>query len=725
MSGNGWVYKYKLSLHICFQPEKFRIMLLQRNRFLLVIMGFCACLKLAAQPVSLSDAQRTATDFLARHAESPAQKAALQCVHTEQTDTGPLFYIFNGENAFVVVSAECGTEAVLAYSLNHTFESGNTAPAMEMWLQSYKQQLLAARRDGQTDRTLREVRQRGVEAQVEPLLQSRWNQGTPYNYFCPKDDKGQNERCVTGCVATAMAQLMYYFRWPESGTGSYSYTHDTYGLLSADFGNSRYAYERMCDQATQINSATSLLCHHSGVAVGMVYGPGSSGMYNHKAAYALRTYFKYHPETIYIFRDSNGMAHDSLHPDPYPLHWDSVLIAHLDKHIPLYYAGWSKPWTDGHGFICDGYQKDSSGKCYFHFNFGWGGNSDGYFLTGALSPSGHNFNLAQEVIVNAVPDTLHYTYPTAAILRGERTLTQRSGSFENGYGNTGRCDASMDYTWHIRPDLDSMVQLKIRVSCSLESGDTLRISSPDPAFQAITLENKDTSFEMNLKIMPLDVRLQTGESTRSEGVHFSYEAIYPEFCTGIFSSTKVSATLTDGSGTYRYNPNVCCRQVINVRGYAGLHLRFHALETEKDVDVLHFYDLNDNNRELLRLSGQLASDSVFFLPSNTVLVEFESNDSLEMDGWGFTYTASKTAVAEPASAKARLYPNPASEQIRISQETDALGEIRLLDISGRCLQTYQSEESAFDLPVSGLPQGIYLIRTRGTNGSHTYKIIKK
>ncbi|MBO4281651.1 MAG: C10 family peptidase, partial [Bacteroidales bacterium] len=647
------------------------------------------------------------------------------CVHTEQADNEAVFYIFNGDDAFVVVSAESGCEAVLAYSLNHAFDSENTAPAMEMWLQSYKRQIIAARQNGKAATQRTATRQSGVSAEVKPLLFSHWDQGTPYNYFCPKDDKGKNERCVTGCVATAMAQLMYYFRWPESGTGSYSYTHDTYGSLSADFGNSRYPFAHMCDQPGQINSAASLLTHHCGVAVDMVYGPGSSGMYNHKAAYALRTYFKYLPETRYIFRDSNGMAHDSLHPEPYPLNWDSVIIAHLERRIPLYYAGWSKPWTNGHGFVCDGYQKDSSGNCYFHFNFGWSGHSDGYFLTGSLFPPGYNFNLAQEIIINAYPDTLHYSYPEEAALHGERTLTHRSGSFANGYGTHGRCAAAVDHTWHIRPDLDSVVRMKIQVHCHLEAGDSLIVSSPDPDFQTLVLQATDTSFAWETSVTQWDVQLRTQDTTRSEGVHFSYEAVYPEFCTVIQTSTKVSATLNDGSGAYRYNPNTCCRHVINVRGHEGLALRFHLLETEKDKDVLHFYDLNDNNRELLRLSGQLESDSVFFLPSNVVLVEFESDDSLESDGWSFTYTGSKTALAETAAAKLSIRPNPANDFVRISKEGAALGEIRLLDISGRCLRTFHTEETSFDLSVNSLPVGMYLIRTTGTDGTHTSKLIKK
>lgn len=95
-------------------------------------------------------------------------------------------------------------------------------------------------------------------------------------------------------------------------------------------------------------------------------------MYNHKAAYAFRTYFKYAPETQYVFRDSTNM------------NWDSLLVAHLDRKMPLYYAGWSVPNVNGHAFVCDGYQ----GTGYYHFNFGWGGSYNGYYYTQNLTPGG-------------------------------------------------------------------------------------------------------------------------------------------------------------------------------------------------------------------------------------------------------------------------------------------------------------------------------------------------
>ncbi len=710
------IIKYLHSIH-SFRSGRFFTRILQTA--LGISLLTTSVTNLQAQCISENEAQETAALFLSKNSSAPMHKSALTCAHTEMAGQEAAFYVFNGDNAYVIVAAERQVVPVLAYSTNGIFNKDEVVPAMKMWMDSYRRQIAALRTAGlPTDRVWVKNEPGGRMESVEPLLESRWNQGMPYNYFCPKDDKGQNERCVTGCVATAMAQLMYYFRWPETGIGSYSYEHETYGQIAADFGNTRYAYAKMCDKPSKINAAASLLTHHCGVAVDMVYGPTASGMYNHKAAYALRTFFKYNPETRYIFRDSNGMAHDSLHPTPYPLDWDSVIIAHLQKGIPLYYAGWSLPWTDGHGFVCDGYQKDSNGNCYYHFNFGWGGSADGYYYTGSLSPMGYNFNVAQELVINAYPDTTVYTYPVPQPKKGECTLTHRSGSLESQ-------EHESDFWWHIRPDLDSAIQINLHLRCQLDTGDAVLITSNNKSFRSIYLQGTDSIFDFSSPICDIDIHWMTTEESHGLGLHASYETDYPEFCTTTRPVTKASATLTDGSGNLHYNNNTCCRTIINVKAYAGVNLSFEYLETEKDRDILRFYDINDNNRLLLELSGKLEGDSNFFLASNAILVEFESDDSLCDEGWSFTYTASKTAVEESSARTWQLFPNPAREQLYIRSEGEALGEIHLIDLCGRCLYRTKCQESETVLDVSQLPKGLYLIRIGNERASYTDKFVKE
>ena len=157
-----------------------------------------------------------------------------------------------------------------------------------------------------------------------------------------------------------------------------------------------------------------------------------------------------------------------------------------------------------------------------------------------------------------------------------------------------------------------------------------------------------------------------------------------------------------------------------------MNLKFHYLETEKGRDLLRFYDYNDSNRLLLELSGRLDNDSDFFLPSNFVIVEFVSDDSIAGEGWSFTYTASKTAVTEAAAERTRLWPNPAQSELRIENLSGRpIGEIRLTDLTGRLLLRQQAESGSCTLPVAGLPQGLYLLHIRGEQGAQVLKFVKE
>ena len=205
------------------------------------------------------------------------------------------------------------------------------------------------------------------------MLNTTWDQGNYYNALCPADDGGPGGHCWAGCVATAVGQLMFYHRWPNQGTGEYSYTHPVYGEQYANFGETTYNWNGMETYLDGPNNHIALLLNHLGVSFDMDYGPDGSGMWNHSAANSMRNYFKYGPQTQYIFRDTTTM------------NWDSILIANLDARKPLYYAGWEGVGSlNGHAFVCDGYAPDN----FYHFNWGWSSSYDGYFLLSALTPAG-------------------------------------------------------------------------------------------------------------------------------------------------------------------------------------------------------------------------------------------------------------------------------------------------------------------------------------------------
>ncbi len=295
-----------------------------------------------------------------------------------------LFYVFNAEpQGFVIVAGDDAVTPILGYSGESSFDPGHIPANVRKWLEGYTDQIryiidnLIVTTDaiqqewnrytsGSTAPVLRSP------AAVNPLVQTKWNQAPYYNALCPGSS-------VSGCVATAMAQIMKYWDFPEMGTGFHSYNHSNYGTISANFASTTYEWSSMPNQVSGPNNAVATLMFHCGVGVDMDYSPNSSGAYvisdqspvEHCAEYALKTYFGYKTSLQGVQRANYSESN-----------WVNLLKGELDAGRPILYAGFGS--GGGHAFVCDGY--DNNG--YFHFNWGWGGAYDGYFHINSLDPDG-------------------------------------------------------------------------------------------------------------------------------------------------------------------------------------------------------------------------------------------------------------------------------------------------------------------------------------------------
>lgn len=670
----------------------------------------------------------------------------------------PVYYIFNMEPAgYVIVSASDAVIPVLAYSFDGVYRQENAPPQFTAWMKQYEDQIIAAvdgmmtgdanvqalwkkydrniavfskeestgikpANEGGTGNTWNGATshaEAGKEKRgfVAPLIYSNWNQNAPYNEQCPPDPAGPGGHTYAGCVPVCMGQLMYYYRWPKSGTGSYSYTDPKYGTLSADFGNTTYDWDNMTNTITASNPGISLLLYHLGVSCDLVYGPDGSGMYNHKAAYSLRTYFKYSPETQYVYRDSTN------------LDWDSILIAHLDRKMPMYYAGWSVPNINGHAFVCDGYQDTA----YFHFNFGWSGQNNGYFYTNNLIVGGNNFNLAQEVIINAFPDTVNYQYPEYCA--GMKSLTYNAGSLTDGSGPANPCQPGADCSWLIDPQTssDSVTSITLTFNqVNLSNGDLLRIwdggseSAPLLAsFNADTLPAPITGTSNRMFI-----RFTSASGSTGQGWYATYKTKAPVWCTGTQSITADTLVLTNGSMGFNYQNNTVCRWKIQSKSGLPLTLHFRKFDTEPDRDYLKIYDQADGSL-LADLSGHYTAgglpDSVT-AQSGKVLLIFMTNNSVTAKGWEIYYPRQTTGVPADPAGNLTVFPNPASGLLYLTMPPgsgyshytlhDCLGTARR---SGN-LPTVKTGEPVV-IHVEGLSKGLYFLRAYSPTGNLTRKII--
>lgn len=649
-----------------------------------------------AQTVSLDEAYNAANNFLGNQ-----NKGLARCVKVEKQNTDTLYYVFNGNNAFVVISADRRTLPVLAFSDAGNWDAANVSPAAQMWFNHYAQQLAALRQqpyraeDAHTAWNLLTSRQPVLRTQdaVSPLMQSHWGQENNYNYYCPADAEGPGGRVVTGCVATALSQLMYYFRFPESGVGTYTYVDSTYGEQSVDYASATYDFSAMCDEPTTVNTAMSRLIYHCGVGMDMNYGVNGSGVFNHSAARVLREHFKYAPETQYVFRDSTTQ------------NWDSLIISHLNRNIPLYYAGWSVPNIDGHGFICDGYQLVDS-SYYYHFNFGWDGSRDGYFYTNALTVAGSNFNLAQELIVNAYPDTVNYQYPVAQPLTGTKVLTTPAGSFPDGITPVHACPAGMDYTWIIRPDVENLTKIALNLDYALATGDSLIVSSDNQTIDNQTYTSDSSSVSLRWSCSEITVRLVTANPDAV--IHASYQSVQPTYCEEMSYSSASTGTITDGSSDDNYNPLTFCQFKIVVSGTPAIAAHFSYFDLEEGHDFLTVYYKEPSEDNWLATYTGTMPDTTIIFQRNKLFFVFSTDATGNHDGFSFDYERS-TGLEDAALASTFVYPNPATTVLHIEAE-QLMDEVVLRDVTGREILRSRVGDIRYDMAVNSVPAGIYLLQ---------------
>lgn len=313
--------------------------------------------------------------------KADAVTAPVAIAYTQtQADNEPAVYVFNGQEGFVLVSAADDTRAVLGYSDNGRFDATDIPENMQFWLQMYADELARYEANkpvlkaGQVALTRSKRAAATTYPTIAPILGNvEWGQDTPYNDLCPTVG---GERSVTGCVATAISQIMYVHKYPTKGTGSKTYTSESNQLkLSVNFGATTYDWENMLPyynnnyNSTQANAVATLM-YHVGVAADMDYDPDGSGAASSVALANLGTYFDY-DKGIQTLPKDYMKEEDIL----------NAIVADLEVGHPVYVSGATKN-QEGHAFVCDGMQSDG----YLHINWGWDGISNGYFALSALDP---------------------------------------------------------------------------------------------------------------------------------------------------------------------------------------------------------------------------------------------------------------------------------------------------------------------------------------------------
>ena len=339
-----------------------------------------------AAVIDQAGAQSVAMSFInSQHSGKLASATGpLQLVHAERSSalmTACDYYVFDvGGDAFVIVAGDDRAENVLAYgdgAINLT-----DAPCNLRWmLGNYKEQMeyLLAHPDFQPAEVPKNASYR-----IGPLLPCNWSQGRPYNNLCPYG-------FPTGCVATATAQVMYYWRHPAELPGVSSYTTRSYGIYLPELPGTVVDWDNMLDDywltaySPASADAVATLMRYCGQSCQMDYYDSGSGSYVAQQLQTLRAF-------------SYNQMSDHLHKDDFLAEeWATIMLLDLLNDEPILYTGYDEQ-SGGHAFVVDGYDGSK-----FHINWGWAGTGNGYFALDAFNVQGMRFNSNQEMITDVYP----------------------------------------------------------------------------------------------------------------------------------------------------------------------------------------------------------------------------------------------------------------------------------------------------------------------------------
>lgn len=376
-----------------------------------------ASLQASAGDVSVSQARNTANTFIHQRTSSQFNAPTLsdlRLVHAEASKTvkgANDYYAFNIKGGgFVIIAGEDRAPQVLGYSDKGYLDFNNLPYGLQGLLNGYKSEMEYLRNYTADDLVPMPATFKATTG-VEPLIKTTWGQEDPYDWQCPTKN---GQYCVVGCVATAMAQVMYYWKYPEGSDAIARFYSSGYGYVSAlpattfdyslmlnsychwDYDNSQLVQDTYTDAQAQEVAKLSRYC---GQAVEMQYSPDGSGAYTWDQLSAMIN-FGYRSTAQDVTKSGSSWWGGGGYTTT---EWEALMKTELDAGRPILYSA-SDPSAGGHAFICDGYNSNN----YFHFNYGWYGTCDGWYLSTALRMTHRegdqlNFSSGHEMLIGVEP----------------------------------------------------------------------------------------------------------------------------------------------------------------------------------------------------------------------------------------------------------------------------------------------------------------------------------
>lgn len=347
-----------------------------KKELLLTAIAFAAVSSVSADPIDLAKAKNIASKLAADSevelvTSASRSEAKLRTLSKEYLNTAPYYIFSRGENkGFIIVSGDDCLPEILGYTESGDFVEENMPEQLLGWLKYYAGIIEEAQVNKAKPRSTRISAydaKASSRTDVPVLMTTHWHQSAPYNDLCPFLP-GTENRAVTGCVATAGAQIIYYYRKDNpdtlmATTPTYDYgapvttvfpegTPMKWGIMQPSYGSSTPA---------EMNEAVATLMASVGAATGLTYGSSTSGQISD----LVNTFSKYFNLTG-ICQYKSGISQST---------WENMIYKELEAGRPMVYTGYNET-SGGHAVVVDGYQASTN---LFHFNFGWGGQGDGYY----------------------------------------------------------------------------------------------------------------------------------------------------------------------------------------------------------------------------------------------------------------------------------------------------------------------------------------------------------
>ena len=390
--------------------------------FLMICVVACAA---SAEMRTMEQMQQIARDILGQPQHSgnihrmPAEDNHMQILR----ETDNMAFVGYADGGFVVISKDDKNEAILGYSrdavMNEILPDG-----LQWWIKAMD----AALTINSTKSAMRKSPRRAPKKVIHPLISTKWGQRVPYYNLLKYPLDGKEYQFVTGCIATAMSQIVKFYEYPVQGVGSHQYyikysnVTDTLWLES-DFSAHTYDYANMLDEygsggtAAQ-KTAVATLMKDCGIAVEMKYNGVSSGAFSKDIPIALKTYFNYDDGVQLYKRSEQKLVYNNgayVRDTVYNYtdeEWKQLIIDELEACRPIIYSGCDKT-SGGHAFVVDGLDE----KGFVHVNWGWNGSYDGYFDIDLLNPKDDSYAYLQDAVMGIVPKDPQFvpTYYTLSL----------------------------------------------------------------------------------------------------------------------------------------------------------------------------------------------------------------------------------------------------------------------------------------------------------------------